>query len=161
MPSEWARYRGVPGQGDLPKRRSRDSYVPAKVADRLSRTGEQGELIDLSEPAPPELLTPADAQRIRKRLQRGPCGDCDGTIMWIVTEKTRTMMPLDLDPTDNGNVAIVRPRSDLRLFARVYGNGKMPAGVIRYTAHQATCPGKKGAALPHQSEQRRYNRRRR
>ena len=78
-------------------------------------------------------------------LTRRKCRSCDAEIYWVFTEHGNRM-PIDADPRDDGNVALIQSPSGRR--ARVLP----PEGMfededltelrqgVRYTSHFATCP---------------------
>jgi hypothetical protein len=65
-----------------------------------------------------------------------PCSSCKAMIIWVRSAKTGALMPLDAEPNENGNVAIVDGRGHVisgDLFEEMLGG-------VRYTSHFATCP---------------------
>lgn len=63
------------------------------------------------------------------------CRSCQAPIRWAVTGANRKPIPLDLEPTDDGNVELVDG------YAKTWGTSHdWPAGVDRYRSHYASCP---------------------
>lgn len=71
------------------------------------------------------------------------CKDCSAEIQWVHSEKGR-MMPIDWEPTPDGNVVLQRAGS--QTVAHVLKAGEHPAGdALRFRAHFASCPAKRKA----------------
>lgn len=74
----------------------------------------------------------------------GNCRSCGAPIRWAVSLTTHKRMPLDAEPTRDGNIGVVEWRtqeSGLPLPVVAYnpstGTQRTP---YRYTSHFATCP---------------------
>jgi hypothetical protein len=73
------------------------------------------------------------------------CRSCDAKVVWYTTEAKGKPIPLDLEPTTDGNVVLVPKGGRLggALVARVLGPLELltlEPDRIRYTPHHATCP---------------------
>jgi hypothetical protein len=69
------------------------------------------------------------------------CRSCGARITWLKTPGGKAI-PVDEDPTDDGNILI--DVEHCRLVARVYGNAEAAreagAEELRYRSHFVTCP---------------------
>ena len=69
------------------------------------------------------------------------CRSCGRRITWLRTPGGKSI-PVDEDPTDDGNIVIDVEHS--QLVAQVYRNAEMArtfaAGEPRYVSHFVTCP---------------------
>lgn len=63
---------------------------------------------------------------------------CGRLIRWVLTEGQKRI-PLDPDPTSDGNVVLVH-LPDGRIRARVLAGHQLPAQQTAYRPHWATCP---------------------
>jgi hypothetical protein len=59
------------------------------------------------------------------------CKSCSAPIEWVKSARTGKAMPLDIEPTDNGNLVVI----DGVAHPRLAGDTKP-----RRTSHFATCP---------------------
>ncbi len=66
------------------------------------------------------------------------CRSCDAPIRWATATTTGRRMPIDAEPTADGNVTVHRG-DDGQAVATVHPAGVTPLGT-RWTAHFATCP---------------------
>lgn len=66
------------------------------------------------------------------------CRTCRAPIMWAVSAKTGSRMPLDRDPVDNGNVVLDGNRASYLSKADAAAPNLL--GEARYVSHFATCP---------------------
>lgn len=62
------------------------------------------------------------------------CKSCGAPIMWATSARTGKAMPIDAEPTPNGNVCLVAGQ------ARPYTPDDAKLHRDRYTSHFATCP---------------------
>ena len=69
------------------------------------------------------------------------CRACHAEIWWAETEQGKRM-PVDADPSPDGNVAVVREGAgEAPPVVRVLPAGDLPLNlVVLYTSHFATCP---------------------
>jgi hypothetical protein len=68
------------------------------------------------------------------------CGSCQQEIRWVTTENGR-YMPLDPQPTKDGNVVKVASDAPNEALAHVLRKDEEPpVGTQRFTAHWVTCP---------------------
>jgi hypothetical protein len=71
-----------------------------------------------------------------------PCRSCGALIFWATTTKLKRM-PVDAEPTADGNLILGEPKQPFPQYptVMVLGPGDTPKpGVERYTSHFATCP---------------------
>lgn len=65
------------------------------------------------------------------------CSTCRAEITWVKTAAGKSM-PLDAEPTEDGNVVLV---NGLAVVLHARGaEGVAAVGATRYTPHWATCP---------------------
>lgn len=77
-------------------------------------------------------------------MSASTCKGCYAPVWWVTTAAHGRAMPLDPDPTPDGNVTL---NPDGR--AVVHGPGQLPLGVDPdevYMPHHATCPNWPGKA---------------
>jgi len=65
------------------------------------------------------------------------CRSCDAPVFWVRTETDRSM-PLDVEPRDDGNLAL-EPCPDGEIRAVPFSPLLHPTQ-LRYVSHFATCP---------------------
>ena len=72
------------------------------------------------------------------------CRSCDATVLWAIVQKGGKRIPLDPDPVERGNIAIVGEREDQYgtspLVAYVQPDALPGMSEPRYVTHFATCP---------------------
>lgn len=68
--------------------------------------------------------------------QIGQCRSCPAKVRWAVTLKNAKPIPLDVNPSDDGNLVVFRGVAMSRKDADARGLGPLPL----FTAHFATCP---------------------
>lgn len=66
------------------------------------------------------------------------CRSCGAAILWTTTTATGKRIPLDADPHEDGNIALV-PAGAMVLTKELVEQGKA-IGSKRYRSHFATCP---------------------
>lgn len=64
----------------------------------------------------------------------GTCKACQRRILWVESKSTGRMMPLDIEPRPDGNLAVVRG------VAHAFGSEDKRLCRDRYVSHFATCP---------------------
>jgi hypothetical protein len=64
------------------------------------------------------------------------CRSCGAEIRWAVSMSTGRRMPIDAEPTPDGNV-LLHPGGGATVLA---AGVPVPVGRSRYTSHFATCP---------------------
>lgn len=69
------------------------------------------------------------------------CASCGAPILWAVTGKQHRRIPIDPDPTADGNIELA-PLPDSRpYYATTWGTSHTwPDGTPRYRSHFSTCP---------------------
>lgn len=70
------------------------------------------------------------------------CRSCSAPIVWCKTDAGRNM-PIDIEPADDGNIAVYTAPDDDHLHAQVVRPGEPVAGGdsgLRYRSHFSTCP---------------------
>jgi hypothetical protein len=68
------------------------------------------------------------------------CGSCGRAIRWVTTENGKAM-PLDCDPTPDGNVIPIPQGEGIESLAHVLRKDEQPPeGTRRFTTHWQTCP---------------------
>jgi len=68
------------------------------------------------------------------------CGSCRAEIRWVTTQN-HAHMPIDPDPTPDGNVIPIPQGEDVEPLARVLRKDEEPPpGTKRFTTHWETCP---------------------
>lgn len=65
------------------------------------------------------------------------CRSCKAEILWVITQKGKRM-PVDKEPTENGNLEL-HDQGQYRPPLAIVHSVKAP-GVLRYISHFATCP---------------------
>lgn len=72
------------------------------------------------------------------------CRSCGAQILWGITDCTGTAMPIDAEPSEDGNVVIVADRiRGAAPLLRVLAPGArslLDDDEVRYMPHHATCP---------------------
>lgn len=74
------------------------------------------------------------------------CRSCGAPIRLLVTEagwrsSPPKMMPIDVEPVEDGNVVIIPANGAIPARAKVLKKGQEPPpGALRYKSHFATCP---------------------
>lgn len=80
------------------------------------------------------------------------CRSCGQPVWWAVAESSGGLMPLDPDPTDGGNVAVVghddqQGRPVVRVLSRalaehpvLFTDPDLEPDVSLYLSHHVTCP---------------------
>lgn len=69
------------------------------------------------------------------------CGSCKADIVWAITVATGKRIPLDAQPSEDGNVAVHRDQVNGELIARVLKDGEQTGPwEHRGVSHFATCP---------------------
>jgi len=66
------------------------------------------------------------------------CGSCPAPIIWARTPAGKRM-PVDAEPTPDGNVTLVPPLESYDSPLAVVSSERDPSST-RYTSHFATCP---------------------
>jgi hypothetical protein len=71
---------------------------------------------------------------------RGNCLSCNADVFWVKTQRGNTM-PVDVTPTENGNVYLRKDLTGQIIEAEVWKKDKCKnfTGPL-YTSHFATCP---------------------
>lgn len=78
------------------------------------------------------------------RLSR--CSACPASIVWATNDKTLRTMPVDAEPTADGNVILTDnahggpPSAHVLTKAETSDPGLFPPDGPRHTSHFATCP---------------------
>lgn len=70
------------------------------------------------------------------RIKADVCRTCDEDIFWVTTDKGRNM-PVNLDPTEDGNVVLLEPPP--RAHVLTADDPAPDPTTARYTSHFATC----------------------
>ncbi len=71
-------------------------------------------------------------------MKRSTCRSCDAPIIWAVTTREQ-LMPVDADPSTDGNVELVTRQLNVAPLAIVHAQPPLGAGPLRMP-HHATCP---------------------
>jgi len=69
-------------------------------------------------------------------MEVAQCKSCGARIIWTLTMKGKRM-PVDADPVENGNIALVEGENVVT--STVVEPARVP-GVLLYVSHFATCP---------------------
>lgn len=78
-----------------------------------------------------------------RHYPRARCGSCRAEVIWTVTAATGKRMPVDAEPTPDGNVVLAAPttRSGAPVsYAAQVGALLIEDDGVRFTSHFATCP---------------------
>lgn len=70
---------------------------------------------------------------------RGRCRSCGAAILWTKTAATGATIPLDAEPSKDGNMVIIEGKAHINRGSMFEPIWKGP----RYKAHFATCPNAK------------------
>lgn len=72
------------------------------------------------------------------------CRSCDAPVLWAIVRKGGKRIPLDPDPVDNGNIAIIGEREDQygkSPLVEYRATDPLPGmSEPKYVTHFATCP---------------------
>jgi hypothetical protein len=69
-------------------------------------------------------------------MEKGNCRSCNAPVLWVRTT-SGALMPLDAEPVENGNIALIDGVAHTRrgdLFEEMLPDGP------RYQSHFASCP---------------------
>lgn len=76
-------------------------------------------------------------------VDRGACRSCGAPLQWAITPSGKPQ-PIDVEPSERGNVLLIAPQPMLRIMAIVLSGDALKqaraSGQPLRTAHHGTCP---------------------